>query len=43
MESRMAIELMNAVLAHAARRVDPADYALFPSRGRAGDGNSYEG
>ena len=43
LESRMAIELMNAVLAHAARRVDPADYALFPSRGRAGDGNSYEG
>ena len=43
MESRMAIELMNAVLAHAARRVEPADYALFPSRGRTGEGNSCEG
>lgn len=30
LESRMAIELLNAVLAHATRRVDPADHRLFP-------------
>ncbi len=30
LESRMAIEVMNAVLMHAARRVDPKDFALFP-------------
>jgi chorismate synthase len=30
LESRMAIEVMNAVLMHAARRVDPADFSLFP-------------
>lgn len=29
LESRMAIEIMNAVLAHAARRVDPDDHRLF--------------
>jgi len=29
LESRLAIELMNAVLAHQARRVDPAAFALF--------------
>lgn len=29
LESRMAIEVMNAVLAHAARRVDPDDHRLF--------------
>lgn len=29
LESRMAIELLNAVLMHAARRVDPAGYSLF--------------
>lgn len=31
LESRMAIELLNAVLAHAARRIDPDDHRLFPS------------
>ena len=30
LESRMAIEVMNAVLAHAARRVNPDDHRLFP-------------
>ena len=30
LESRMAIELMNAVLSHAARQVDPDDFRLFP-------------
>ena len=30
LESRMAIEVMNAVLMHAARHVDPADFRLFP-------------
>jgi chorismate synthase len=29
LESRMAIEVMNAVLMHAARRVDPVDFTLF--------------
>ncbi|WP_374689509.1 chorismate synthase [Promineifilum sp.] len=31
LESRMAIEVMNAVLMHAARHVDPADFDLFPT------------
>jgi len=30
LESRMAIEVMNAVLMHASRQVDPADFELFP-------------
>jgi chorismate synthase len=30
LESRMAIEVMNAVLAHATRRVNPEDHTLFP-------------
>jgi chorismate synthase len=30
LESRMAIEIMNAVLMHAARQVSPDDYTLFP-------------
>ena len=30
LEARMAIELMNAVLMHAARHVHPDDYRLFP-------------
>jgi chorismate synthase len=30
LESRMAIEVMNAVLMHAARNVDPDDFRLFP-------------
>jgi chorismate synthase len=30
LESRMAIELLNAVLMHAARAVDPDDFTLFP-------------
>lgn len=29
LESRMAIEVMNAVLMHASRQVDPADFSLF--------------
>ncbi len=29
LESRMAIEVMNAVLMHAARQVDPGDFSLF--------------
>jgi chorismate synthase len=30
LESRMAIEVMNAVLMHASRQVDPTDFELFP-------------
>lgn len=30
LESRMAIELLNAVLSHAARHIDPDDHTLFP-------------
>jgi chorismate synthase len=30
LESRMAIEMLNAVLMHSARRVDSADFRLFP-------------
>lgn len=30
LESRMAIEVMNAVLMHASRQVDPGDFDLFP-------------
>ena len=30
LESRVAIELMNAVLMHQAQRVDPAQFQLFP-------------
>ncbi len=30
LESRMAIELLNAVLGHATRRIDPTDHTLFP-------------
>ncbi|MEZ4519394.1 MAG: chorismate synthase [Chloroflexota bacterium] len=29
LESRMAIELLNAVLSHATRRIDPSDHTLF--------------
>lgn len=32
LESRMAIELMNAVLMHAASQVDRADFELFPAQ-----------
>ena len=32
LESRMAIELLNAVLMHAARRVEGDDYGLFPEQ-----------
>jgi chorismate synthase len=38
LESRMAIEVMNAVLMHAARRVEPDDFALFG--GEAEDGET---
>ena len=31
LEARLAIEVMNAVLMHAARHVRPADYRLFPA------------
>jgi chorismate synthase len=31
LESRMGIEVMNAVLMHASRRVDPGDFSLFPA------------
>jgi len=30
LESRMAIEVMNAILMHAARRPNPDDFRLFP-------------
>jgi chorismate synthase len=30
LESRMAVEVLNAVLMHAARRIDPDDFHLFP-------------
>ena len=30
LESRMAIEVMNAVLMHASRQIDPDDFTLFP-------------
>ena len=30
LEARLAIELLNATLMHAARRPDPNDYRLFP-------------
>lgn len=33
LESRLAIELMNAVLMHQAQRVDPAQFHLFPNAG----------
>ncbi len=32
LESRMAIEVLNAVLSHAARRVDADDFGLFPGQ-----------
>ena len=38
LESRVAIELMNAVLMHQAQRVDPAHFHLFPSTGFQEDG-----
>jgi chorismate synthase len=31
LESRLAIELLNAVLSHATRRIDPDDHTLFPA------------
>lgn len=37
LESRMAIEVMNAVLMHAARRVEPDDFALFGGEAEDGD------
>ena len=30
LESRLAIELMNAVLMHQTKEIDPQDYQLFP-------------